>query len=92
MELKLPLSPNLFLVVDEDTNQITGEIAEADIIVCDGNWDFFASQNPADLPMQQGQQDLWGVLVHELGHNMGLSHPFEANPPSISMCGDELQP
>jgi hypothetical protein len=58
----------------------TGEILEKDIIICDGNFNFFASQNTNTLP-PSGSIDVWGLLVHELGHHLGLGHPVEANPP-----------
>lgn len=62
----------------------TGEILEKDLIVCDGNFVFFASQNTANTP-KYNEMDLWALLVHEMGHHLGLDHPLEANP-SQSVC------
>lgn len=75
----------------------TGEILEVDIMVCashqdvfdkDKDGDFlepvslawFADRDPNEVP-PRGKSDLWGTLVHEFGHNLGLDHPFADNPP-----------
>ncbi|MBU4485160.1 thrombospondin type 3 repeat-containing protein, partial [bacterium] len=62
----------------------TGEILEKDIILCDNNFNFFASANSNATP-GSFELDAWGLLVHELGHNLGLGHPFDATP-SQNVC------
>lgn len=64
-----------------------GNINEVDIIICD-QWNWFASGGGAGMPAA-GQHDLLSLLLHEMGHDLGLGHAnFNGNPPNCTGVGN----
>lgn len=72
-----------------DVSDDIGKIIEKDIVVCMGSNEF---NQTVEIPMPF-QNDLWNVIVHELGHNLGLADLYgnkdiESTMYGINMPGD----